>query len=188
MDVTVTSGGDGSIEITQAGLVPGDVASGTLAPGQEVEYVVEVPADASFARFDLDAENDAADLDLVVYQLDMTDPENPAVVDVFVSATGSADERVDIIDPDAGVYLAYASGYANAPGESTSAYRQSNFVVGPDPADWVGALDVSPNPLPVSRGEESTFTVSWTGLDDAARYLGWVGYDGALQPTIITVN
>jgi hypothetical protein len=184
VDVTVTSGRDGVVDIKKAGLVPGEVASGTLVPGQEVEYVVEVPAGSSFARFDLDASNDAADLDLVVYQLT---PDGTTLVDSFVSATGSADERVDILDPDEGMYVAYASGYANAPGETTSAYRQSNFVVGPA-AGWVGALGVLPNPLPVSRGEEATFTASWTGLDDGARYLGWVGYEGALQPTIITVN
>lgn len=187
VEITVTGGFDGDVVIDQAGLVPGDVDSGTLVPGQEAEYVVDVPAGASFARFDLDAVNDEADLDLVVYQLT---PDGSTLVDAFVSATGSADERVDLLGPEEGIYVAYAIGYANAPGESATGYTQSNFVVGPDDGTWVGGMDVSPNPLAVTRGDPSTFSVSWAGLDpdNQTRYLGWVGYDGALQPTIITVN
>ncbi len=181
VDVTITGGFDGSLDIDQAGLVPGVVTTGTLAPGQEVESTVVVGPGRSFARFDLDADNDAADLDLAVYQLT---PDGSTLVDVFVSATGSADERVDLLAPDEGQYVVVSSGYSNAPGESTSAYRQSLFVVGGDE----GNLTVSPNPLPVTRGEQSTFEVSWSGLDDDSRYLGWVGYAGALQPTIVTVN
>ncbi len=181
VDVTITGGFTGSLDIDQAGLVPGDVTTGSLAPGQEVESTVVVGPGASFARFDLDAENDAADLDLVVYQLT---PDGSALVDVFVSATGSADERVDLLAPAEGQYVVVSMGYSNAPGESTSAYRQSLFVVGGDE----GNMTVSPNPVPVTRGAESTFEVSWSGLDDGDRYLGWVGYAGALQPTIVTVN
>jgi hypothetical protein len=184
VDITVTGGFDGTVDIDHAGLAEGAVDTGTLVPGQEAEYVVDVPADASFARFDLDATNDMADLDLVVYQLP---PGGGDPVDVFVSATGSADERVDLFGPAEGRYVAYAIGYANAAGESSTEYTQSNFVVGPA-GTGEGGMTVEPNPLTVVRGTEATFTVSWSDLEDTSRYLGWVGYAGALQPTIITVN
>jgi hypothetical protein len=180
-EVTVTGGFTGDLAVQTAGLVPGQVSTGTLAPGQEVESTVTVPSGASFARFDLDATTDAADLDLVVYQLAA---DGTTVLDAFVSATGAADERVDLLAPDPGTYLVVASGFANAPGQSTTPYRLSSFVVSGDQ----GNLDVTPHPVPVTRGEQSTFTVSWDGLDDTRRYLGWLGYAGALQPTIVTVN
>lgn len=184
VDVTVGAGFTGDLEVSQAGFAEGTVQSGNLAPGDTLEYVVDVVAGTSFARFDLDAGNDEADLDLYVYRMNAAGTALVAVAGQ--SATGSADERVDLLAPAPGKYYVVAEGYANAAGESTTAFTQTDYLV--TDATTLGAMTVTPNPVPVTQGEESTFQVSWSGLDAAKPYLGWVGYDGALAPTIISVN
>jgi hypothetical protein len=145
---------------------------------------VEVPANTSLARFDLDAGNDGADLDLYVYRMNAAGTALVALAGQ--SATGSADERVDLHRPVAATYYVVAEGYANAAGEATTAFTQTDYVV--TDATTLGAMTVAPQPVPVRQGEESTFTVSWSGLDPATPYLGWVGYQGALAPTVVSVN
>jgi len=184
VDVTVGAGFTGNLQVQQGGFAPGTVQTGSLAPGETLEYVVTIAAGTSLARFDLDAANDGADLDLYVYRMNAAGTALVAVAGQ--SATGSADERVDLRNPAAGKYYVVAEGFANAAGESTAAFTQTDYLV--TPATTLGALTVTPNPVPVTQGAESTFQVSWSGLDPATPYLGWVGYDGALAPTIISVN
>ena len=184
VDVTVTAGFTGSLAVSQAGFAEGAVQTGTLAPGATLEYVVDIAAGTSLARFDLDAGNDTADLDLYVYRMNAAGTALVAVAGT--SATGSADERVDLLNPAAGKYYVVAEGYANATGESSTAFTQTDYLV--TPGTTLGSMTVTPNPVPVTQGQPATFGVSWTGLDAAKPYLGWVGYDGALAPTIISVN
>lgn len=184
VDVTVGAGFTGDLQVSQGGLALGTVQTGSLAPGQTLEYVVTVAAGTSLARFDLDAANDLADLDLYVYRMNAAGTALVALAGQ--SATGSADERVDLRNPVAGKYYVVAEGFANAAGESTTAFTQTDYLV--TPTTTLGALTVTPNPVPVTQGESSTFQVSWSGLDATKPYLGWVGYDGALAPTIISIN
>ena len=183
--VTVGAGYTGPLQVTQAGFAEGTVRTGSLTPdGPALEYTVDVPANTSLARFDLDAANDGADLDLYVYR--MNADRTALVALAGQSATGAADERVDLRRPVAGTYYVVAEGYANASGTSSTPYTQTDYVV----ADTtnLGALTVAPNPVALRQGEQTTFTVSWAGLDPAKPYLGWVGYQGALAPTIVSVN
>jgi hypothetical protein len=125
VDVTVTPGGDGDIPLTTTGLTAGTLQpdptaggtpghSGSSAEADTFDYTVAVPAGSKYARFDLDTTDNAADLDLVVYQLDAAGTPIAA----FQSATGSADERVNLLAPDAGSYLVEVSVYA-APAPTT---------------------------------------------------------------------
>ena len=69
------------------------------------------------ARFDLDAVNDAADLDLFVYRLN--DAGTPVAV-AGQSATGSADEQVTLTNPAKGKYLVSIDGFAALRGSRAS--------------------------------------------------------------------
>lgn len=184
VDVTVRGGETGDQPVTTAGLAAGAVTTGALAPKAHAESLVVIPEGATLARFDLDTADDTADFDLYLYPVD-----DEGVVGknyVALSATGSADERITIVDPPAGRYVTVVDGYATAPGAATTAYTETNYVVTPDTT--LGDLTVTPNPVPLVRGEPSTFAVSWTGLDAATPYLGWLGYPGTNALTIVSVN
>ncbi len=77
-------------------------------------YHVAVPAGTKAARFSLDSADDTADLDLFVYL-------GGDLVDL--SASGSADEQVTLLNPAEGTYDVYVNGFAT-PGAATSSYRQ----------------------------------------------------------------
>lgn len=184
VDVPVTAGFTGDLAVAPAGFAEGTVRTGSFVPGQTLEYAVDVPADTAFARFDLDSANDKADLDLYVYR--MNDAGTALVAVAGTSATGSADERVDLIEPKAGKYYVVAEGYANAQGEPSTAYTQTDYLV--TDTTTMGGMTVTPSPVPVTQSEQTSFTVSWSDLDAGRPYLGLLSYDGALEPTVVSVN
>ena len=184
VEIGITPGFDGELSLTTAGLTEGDRVTGSFAQGADRFYVTEVPADASFARFDLDAADDTADLDLTVYRLNAAGTAIVALVGQ--SATGAADERVDVLDPAPGLYYAVVNNYLNAPGTTQSTFDYTTYVV--DPSTTLGGFSAEPNPLQVSAGEPTQFEAVWSGLDPDAAYLGWVGYEGALAPTIVSID
>ena len=148
-----------------------------VADADTKHYTVVVPAaPAVAARFSLDAADDTADLDLYVY----LDGE---LVDL--SASGAADEQVTLLDPAAGTYDVFVSGFTT-PGGSTT-YGLANFVVAPTD---LGNLTLSPNPVPAPGvvGETATVTATWTGLDTANRYFGVISYAGSDVVTYFSVG
>ena len=183
VDVTFRAGETGAETITTAGLAAGAVSTGTLHTGDQAGSVVVIPAGATFARFDLDAADDTADLDLYLYPV-VDGKLGPNYV--ALSATGSADEQINLVDPTPGTYVALVDGYATPPGADTVDFTETNYVVTPDTT--LGNLTVTPNPVPTVAGEPATFTVSWSGLDPSTPYLGWLGYSGSDATTILTVN
>ncbi|WP_380166983.1 S8 family peptidase [Jannaschia sp. R86511] len=186
VEVGITPGFDGELDLTTAGFAEGVSDSGALAPGADAAaaYITQVPEGTSLARFDLDATNDASDMDLYVYRMNATGTALVALVGQ--SATGSADERVDVLDLPAGLYYSVVENYANAPGETQAAYEFTTYAV--TPQTTLGGLAAEPNPLPVSAGEATTFDLTWSGLDPESSYLGWVGYEGALAPTVVSID
>ncbi|WP_292699776.1 hypothetical protein [Microbacterium sp. 69-10] len=50
-----------------------------------------------------------------------------------------------------------------------------------------GAFTATPNPLTVTRGEEVSYDLSWSGLA-AGKYLGVVQYGDSDVRTIVTVD
>lgn len=165
----------------QAGTVKaGDIDLANPQPGPAVvKYTVNVPAGTTLARFDVDATNDGADLDLFVFKGGSL---------VGVSASGAADEQVSLLGPAAGAYEVYVNGFGMAAGESTAAFEFTPYVVG---STNLGNVSVSPASTSVSIGAAASFTVAWSGLDPAKRYLGWIGWnDGSadLGVTVVSVN
>jgi len=175
VDVTVTPGGTGDIALSTTGLSRGALLpdptgsapghSGSGVKNDEVAYEVAVPEGAQFARFDLDAVDDLADLDLVVYQLDADG--NP--VAVWQSATGSADERVDIVAPEAATYQVLVDVFSANPSTAWDLVATSVLPGG-------APLALAPDVLAGQQGVPTTYTASWTGLEPQSTYLGLVGY------------
>ncbi|PKH41890.1 pre-peptidase C-terminal domain-containing protein [Nocardioides alpinus] len=181
-DVAITAGFSGQLDVKPSGLALATSNAGNLAVGTVYDDAVTIEAGTKFARFDVDATNNGADLDLYVYRL------NDAGVPVALagqSATGSADERVTLTNPVAGKYLVEVDGYATATGESTIAYRYDRYLV--TPATVLGGFKADPDPVTVVQGQPTTFKAVWSGLG-AGRYLGAFEYDGALAPTFVTVT
>jgi hypothetical protein len=181
-DVPITAGFTGTQGVEPSGLAKGFTDSRAIATGATVDRTVTIGDGTKVARFDLDAANDSADLDLYVYELN--DAGTPVAL-AGQSATGSADEQVTLTNPDTGKYLVSIDGFAAAPGESSIAYDYADFLV--TSTGGLGGLTATPNPVPVTQGEATSFTASWNGLADG-RYLGLFEYDGALAPTFLYVD
>ena len=186
VDVPVTSGFAGKLGTKVYGLVPGDATKGSvtidagafndLAPvvGPAVKaYPVTVSEGSTALRVDLDANDDASDLDLFLY--------NSAGELVDLSATGSGDEQITWAGVPAGEYTAYVHGYG---GPSPAGYTVTTYVVG-DSSE--GNLAVSPKSAAVTVAEETTFAFTWSGLNADDSYFGWVGYRRAGETVGLTL-
>ncbi|AZZ48177.1 S8 family peptidase [Rathayibacter rathayi] len=185
--VTVTPGITGSVPLAASGLAQGVLAqdataadghSATLPAGKSLTSTVVVPEGAEFARFDLDSVDSTADLDLTVTSL--------STKKVFTSATGSADERVDIADPAPGEYTVRADVYSTAPGSSTSTFDLRSFLITPE--NGLGSLSTDSAEIDAVQGEPATYAVSWSNLAGPARYLGRVVYDDSGLATLVSVD
>lgn len=181
----IRAGFTGDLAVGVSGLDEADSDEFTLAPEEAVGYCLEVTDTSKAARFDVDAVNDAADLDLYVLLSDAGCASGDGDL-AGMSATGSADESVTLLDPEPGSYLAVVVGYSNAPGESSTDYRYDQYSV--DAAATAGNLAADPNPVPVVENQETTYDATWSGLQPNSRYLGMFEYDGALSPTFLTVD
>ena len=51
-----------------------------------------------------------------------------------------------------------------------------------------GNASVTPDPAPVTQGDDLTLTASWTGLDPAQRYFGVINYAGTTSFTYLSVG
>ncbi|MCH7231878.1 hypothetical protein L0U85_13595 [Glycomyces sp. L485] len=195
-DYDVTSGIEGTIDLTASGPVASD--SRTLALSnpdgsdfptddpverdQTKAFEITVPDDAVMGRvatFDADYEP-GTDLDLVVYA------KQPDGSPELISAPflEGSDEYVDL---EAGRTYAVYVDLWGAPADAVEA-EVHTWVV-PEAAS--GNLTVAPEPLEATLGGVHTVTASWSGLDEDRRYLGTIDYltDGALLGrTIVALN
>lgn len=186
VDVTVTPGGSGDIPLATTGLSAGIFHedptgteadhSGSGVSGDEFTYDVTVPEGTTYARFDLDSIDDTADLDLIVYLLN--DAGTP--IAGWQSATGDADERVNLADPTPGAYLVIASVYAANP---STAFDVRTYAVVPE-GEPIG---LSPAVLSGVQGEAVTYTASWEGLAPFTSYLGLISYGDTGAVTALEV-
>ncbi|MFS0734263.1 S8 family serine peptidase [Microbacterium jepli] len=194
-DVTIDAGLTGDLALNLSGLAPVTLLtdpthpveghSGDQDSGDEnglVTWITEVPEGATLAQFDLDSSDDTegTDLDLSVYRI--VSPTDTRYYEKFSSATASADERVTLNDPTAGYYLIEVDMYAT-PVPMT--WDMTTAIVTPG---GEGSLTATPNPLPVVRGEQAKYTLSWSGLQADTRYLGVVGYGDSAVRTILSVD
>lgn len=182
----ITAGLTGPIDLTVNGLAQGTANEGSLPPGEfsltpsgnehTAVYRYEVPEGTTLARFDLDALDDGDDLDLYVV--------NPAFnAIVGRSASGSADEQVDLLDPAPGNYYVLVGAFSSTDGQPAE-FVLTNYAVGTGP---VGNMTVDPETINAERGETYEVTLSWQGLEEA-EYLGLVGYSGSEQGTIVSID
>lgn len=185
VDVEITPGLTGTLPLNLAGLarenvlVDGDETTGAADDGYSY-YVVEVEEGAELARFALDSADDAgSDLDLSVYRV--VDAENWSYYETWSSASGSADEAVQLTAPTAGTYLVEAHVYSHT---APFTWQATNTVVMPE---GEGSLTATPNPLPVTESVPTQFSVSWSGLE-AGSYLGVVRYGDSQVRTVLTVD
>lgn len=183
--VDITPGITGTLPLTLTGLAKAQSVTDAVATGDDYLECVTIPADTSFARFDLDATDANADLDLFVYTSDSCDPAD-ITGEAGTSATSSSDERLDLVAPDAGTYIVDVNGYAAGSSGSPIPFRLDTYAL--DPTATLGSFTATPNPVPVTATQPTSFTVSWSGLQAGARYLGLVDYDGSLSPTAVTVS
>ncbi|HMM82785.1 MAG TPA: S8 family serine peptidase [Terrimesophilobacter sp.] len=185
--ITVTPGSDADIPLTTTGLSLGVLQpdptgtetghSGSGTTGDFFSYTVTVPSGTALARFDLDSIDNTADLDLTVYRLDSTGTP----VAGWQSATSSADERVDIVNPVAADYLVYVDIYSANP---TTAFdlRTYSVIEGGTP------IGLDPEVIPGEQGVPFTYTASWSGLEAHSSYLGIIHYADTGAQTLLTVT
>ncbi len=186
VDVTVTPGGDGPIPVSSTGLTASVLQpdptgaeknhSGSGAAGAEFDYLVSVPEGATFARFDLVTVDKAADLDLTVYLLN----DAGAPIAGWQSATASGDERVDLVDPNAGTYRVFVDIYSVT---GTTAFDLTTTSVMPSGE----VLALAPDVLDGQTGVPVTFTASWQDLTPRTAYLGLIHYGDTGVYTVVTV-
>lgn len=181
VDVTITSGTTGDLEVTPAGLAEGTSAPGALPVGAKREFPVVVPEGGGIARFDVDAGLATSDLDLFLYQVG----SGGARELVGQSATGSADEKIDLV-ADPGEYVAVVEAYSAAPGQREVGFTFTSYVV--TGAETAGNLTVTPDPVPTVQSRDATFSVSWSGLDPAKDYLGVLLYEDSPSPTFVSIT
>jgi hypothetical protein len=140
-----------------------------------------VPEGAVFARFDLDALDDEletpVDLDLFVYRLNA----EGTPVALYQSATGAADERVNIEAPIAGNYLVVVDIF-DAPDGIVFDLHVTSVVPGGAP------LTTTPATLDGVQGVPVTYEASWTGLQPFSTYLGLVYYGETGVYTVVQVE
>ncbi len=192
--VELTPGLNGELALNLSGLAPfsllvdednpvdahsGDENSGDA--NKDVSWIVDVPEGTTLSRFDLDSSDDTgSDLDLTVYRV--VSPTDLRYYQRWQSATGSADERVSVQDPVAGTYLVVANIY------STSAPMTWDMTYANVLPAGSGGFAATPNPLAVTRGVDTSYELSWSGLDAGTRYLGVVQYGDSDVRSVVTVD
>nr|WP_202107125.1 S8 family serine peptidase [Agromyces seonyuensis] len=193
----IVSAGDGALPITTLGLAKGvllpdpygetsehsGIGSNTSAD-PEYEWLVDVADGQALARFDVDSllDESVSDLDLSVYKLDDAAFAQGRLVAtaLWQSATGSADERVDLSDPAAGKYYVLVDVY-------TGVDVPFDFTLLQLGAEGEGDFTVAPNPVKVKEGKETTVSASWKGLA-AGEYLGVVRVGDGGAETVVSVS
>ena len=190
VSVPITPGVTGPVPLRLSGLVagvrapnPDDAASpvsGRAATGDEFSFLVEVPVESSFLRFDLDSLGDGADLDLNIF-LDRTNEETVT----WDSRSGASDERVDIPQAPAGSYRVVINTSAGA-----SDFTLTSYIV-PSGSSG-GTFTATPSTLAGREGFTANIGLSWAGLtwpDSGAitEYLGVVDYGDTGIRTVLTV-
>lgn len=146
--------------------------------------VVQVPVDdtTTHQRFSLFDEDVTAGTDLDLYVLD------PKGALVGTSGSVTSAEKVDLVDPEPGMYTVLVYGYY-VPAEG-SLFTLYSWPVPDGPADPVN-MKVSASTDTAIQGQTGTISLTFDGLEPATRYLGSVAYGGdasSTAPTLVEVT
>ncbi|MDN5744168.1 MAG: S8 family peptidase [Nocardioidaceae bacterium] len=185
VQVPVTGGFSGGLNVSTAGLVKGDVREDSVAAGQSNLECLTVGEDSDLAQFDLVAPDAASDLDMYIYAADSCDTNSITGV-VAEVATPSAGETYSLRGAEAGTYIVEVNPFQAGDQGDPVPYSLRMYDLGGTPS--VGDLTLTPNPVPVRIAKSTSFDAAWTGLDSQAHYLGVLGYDGAPNPTYLYVD
>jgi len=177
---SVKFGYTGPFTATARGLVPAITNAGSVATGNQVDTVINIPAGTTQARFSLfDANVGAAsDLDLEVY--------NAAGALVGSSGSGTSEEEVNLVNPAAGAYTVRVIGFAT-PNNAAVNFTLFSWALGGTAA---GNMTVAA-PANATTGGSGTIELAFNSLLAGVKYLGSVVYGGdpALPPpTIVRVD
>ncbi|WP_296605795.1 S8 family serine peptidase [Nocardioides sp.] len=186
VDVPITAGFTGDLDVTPHGLAASDTKTGEVDPGGDYDLeCVTVPEGSGLAKFQVDAADDTADLDLFVYASESCAPED-VFAQVGSSATASADEAVTLRDPEPGTYLVEIDGFSSGEAGAPMQYAFDFWSI--DPTSTAGSLTVTPDPVPVTANKETTLSVSWSGLDAGVHYLGYLAYADSDSVTVLDID
>lgn len=185
----VTFGYTGDFTATARGLVAADTFAGTvlddptdgscsLTTPNAILVPVTIAEDTTYARFALfDNYTDGDDdLDLCVYY---------GTQQVGLSGTGTSEEEVNLIDPEAGDYTVVVQGWGTDGPDAN--FTLFTWLLG---ADAAGNMAISA-PAEATTGATGTIDLTFTGLEAGVKYLGSVAYDGSDEmpnPTIVRVD
>lgn len=180
LEIPVSAGDTLDVPIAVDGLVQGHVLRGQgTQGGARDRHLIEIPEGTTYARFDLDAADDTADLDLRLYQLD---PFGSSWLS-REATTPKADEQIVVPLASSGRYLLEVDFFA---GEGDLDYELTSYFLGGDA--HVGDLSADPAVLPMKLGEPASVDVSWSGLAPGSRYLGRVHFGETNRVTNLVVS
>lgn len=184
-EVPITGGFTGDLQVSPAGLVKGQTSEGSLAVGAYTLECVSIGEGNDLAQFDLVAPDQTSDLDMYVYAAESCDPSTIFAVAGEV-ATPSPGETFSLEGAPAGTYIVEVDAFAAGDQGAPVPWSLRVYDLGGSPS--VGNLAVDPNPVPVTTGADTSFDVTWSGLDADAHYFGLLGYDGAPNSTFVYVD
>lgn len=178
--LALRGGDDSDVPVQVTGLARGLQVQGSGTVGGPAQNnVVQVPDGTTHARFQLDAADNTADLDLSVYRLN--DYGDRSLV--ARAATPSADELLDLDDPQAGLYEVDVDFFA---GDGPLAFTVTSFALNSAAAE--GSFTAQPGTAHLRTGTTTPVTLSWQGLRSGGVYLGQVGYGDTGLTTYVTVT
>ncbi len=183
----VTFGYTGAFSAAARGLVPAtthaavieDDPTDTFVPGGPGtrSFPITVQPGTTLARFStFDAYmSPASDVDLWVFR---------GTTLVGLSAGGTSDEEVTLVNPPPGEYTVYVHGFG-VPGSAS--FTLFDWLVGSEAA---GNMTLTA-PAAATSGSTATIGLTFNGLTPGTKYLGTVSYTGAAglpAPTIVRVE
>jgi subtilisin family serine protease len=183
--VPLTAGFTGPLTVTPRGLAKSTTVAASVAAGAKAYQCVTVTPGTRLAKFQVDVQDNTADLDLAVLASPTCNPDD-AVGLAGQSATASGDEAVTLRNPPAGTYIAEVDGFSAGTAGSPMAFAFDFWDV--DAGATAGALQVSPNPVQAKANRKTTVAVGWTGLAPASKYLGYLEYASSPDITLLNVT
>ncbi|HYI59437.1 MAG TPA: S8 family serine peptidase [Microlunatus sp.] len=176
----ITPGESGTFTATATGLATGSVRTGSLALDQAFAYLVPIPAGTKAARFTVRSPAARANLDLEVYQYVNNVPNLIGQV-----RSSGPNESFVLPQPAAGNYALQVINVANAPGTTSTSFTAQAGLAQPD--SGTGGFAVTPASTQATAGVPIRLRATWSGLDDATPYVGWIEYPNG-SGTVVSVN
>lgn len=183
--VPLVAGFTGDLDLDAHGLAQSTTVHDSVAAGADDYQCVTVAPDTRLARFQVDAIDDTADLDLTVLSSTSCHVEDAFAI-AGQSGTASGDEAVTLRDPEPGIYLVEVAGFSAGERGSPMAYDFDFWGI--DPAATAGGLGLSPDPVRVRANRKTSVDLSWSGLSAGVRYLGYLSYPDSDDLTLVRID